>query len=219
MKYIYNDKVGFVELIDYMGSDLSVVNAARVSFNNDNPEQANLSDKDKNLISYLASHQHSSPFEHITATFRIKVPLFIRSQIMRHRTFSYNEQSRRYTSEHVEIWYPDEWRGQSNLDLQCSSGVITDSTIDEMYQNALAVSFRVYLSMLERGIAREQARAVLPQGCYTTFYMTGNLHNWVHFLKLRLDGHAQPEVRVVAKAIRDKLSELFPVSINALLYK
>jgi len=73
--------------------------------------------------------------------------------------------------------------------------------------------------MLERGIAREQARAVLPQGCYTTFYMTGNLHNWVHFLKLRLDGHAQPEVRVVAKAIRDKLSELFPVSINALLYK
>jgi len=215
MKFIYNDKTGGVELIDYMGSDATIVNAARVSFLKDN--RTEISERDKQLIKFLAEHKHTSPFEHAVITFRLTVPLFIRSQIMRHRTFSYNEVSRRYTSEKVQVWAPDEWRGQHPKDLQCSSGVITDATIDEMYQNSVAVSFRVYQSMLERGVAREMARAVLPQGVYTTFYMTGNLHNWAHFLRLRLDSHAQEEVRVLARAVRDELAELYPQSINALL--
>ena len=215
MKYIYNDQIGSVELIDSMGADERVINAARVSFNRDNQE-ADL-EKVKKLINFLARNKHTSPFEHVTATFRIKVPLFIRSQIMRHRTFSYNEISRRYTSNQIELWYPDGWRGQSNKNLQCSSGEITDNVAHEIFESSVALALHSYNSLLERGIARELARAVLPQSLYTSFYMTGNLHNWCHFLRLRLDAHAQPEVRAVANAVRDYLVELFPISTHALL--
>jgi len=217
MRYIYNDEIGLVELIDSMGSDERVVNAARVSFNKDVQHNAELSDNDKKLINFLARNKHTSPFEHVTATFRIKVPLFIRSQIMRHRTFSYNEISRRYTSDEIDLWFPEMWRGQSNKDLQCSSGQLTDVIADEMFESSVAMALQAYHSLLDRGIARELARAVLPQSLYTTFYMTGNLHNWSHFLKLRLDTHAQPEVRAVAEVIRDKLIILCPVSMCALL--
>jgi thymidylate synthase (FAD) len=215
MRYIYNDEIGSVELIDSMGSDERVVNAARVSFGRDNQETD--VEKVKKLINFLARNKHTSPFEHVTATFRIKVPLFIRSQIMRHRTFSYNEISRRYTSDEIELWFPNGWRGQSNKNLQCSSGEITDAIADEIFESSVAMSLQAYHSLLERGIARELARAVLPQSLYTSFYMTGNLHNWSHFLRLRLDAHAQPEVRAVAEAIRDKLIILCPVSMCALL--
>ena len=217
IKYIYNDEVGSIELIDSMGSDASIVNAARVSFFKDNQSSWLFNERDEKLINYLAKHKHTSPFEHVVATFRITVPIFIRSQIMRHRTFSYNEVSRRYTSDKIKLWHPDSWRGQSDINLQCSTGEITDEIASEIYQDALAISFKAYRTLLDRGIAREQARAALPQGAYTTFYMTGNLHNWVHFLRLRLDEHAQKEVRLLAQAIKDELAELYPASMNALL--
>ena len=112
INYIYEDDIGCVELIDHMGTDKSAVNAARVSFLRDTKDQS-LTARDKKLINYLVSHNHTSPFEHMTVTYRVTVPLFVRSQVMRHRTFSYNEVSRRYTSENIQTWKPIEFRGQS----------------------------------------------------------------------------------------------------------
>lgn len=214
---IYNDDIGCVELINSMGNDYSVVNAARVSFNKDYESDPTLDDRDRKLINFLAKHKHTSPFEHVTATFRLTVPMFIARQIMRHRTFSYNEISRRYTSEDIRLWYCDTWRVQSDKNLQCSSGDLTDPIATEIYQKSVAQALMSYNALLDRGVAREQARAVLPQCTYTSFYMTGNLHNWMHFLKLRLDAHAQPEVQVVAKAIKSKLALICPASVAALL--
>lgn len=214
---IYNDDVGCVEMISSMGDDYSVVNAARVSFNKDYESDPTLDDRDKKLINFLAKHKHTSPFEHVTATFRLTVPMFIARQIMRHRTFSYNEISRRYTSEDIRLWYCDTWRAQSDKNLQCSSGDLTDPISTEIYQKSIAQALMSYNALLDRGVAREQARAVLPQCTYTSFYMTGNLHNWMHFLKLRLDAHAQPEVQVVAEAIKSKLLLICPASVAALL--
>jgi thymidylate synthase (FAD) len=202
-----------------MGSDLSVVSAARVSFNEYlEPDFIYvLDERDEKLIKFLAKHQHTSPFEHVTATFRLTVPMFIARQIMRHRTFSYNEISRRYTSADIKLWYCDSWRGQSDKNLQCSSGQLTDHISTEIYKETVSKALIAYNALLDRGIAREQARAVLPQCTYTSFYMTGNLHNWMHFLKLRLDAHAQPEVQVVAEAIKSKLLLICPASVAALL--
>lgn len=214
---IYNDDIGCVELINSMGNDYTVVNAARVSLNKDYESDSTLDDRDKKLINFLAKHKHTSPFEHVTATFRLTVPMFIARQIMRHRTFSYNEISRRYTSEDIRLWYCDNWRAQSNKNLQCSSGDLTDPISTEIYQKSVAQALMSYNALLDRGVAREQARAVLPQCTYTSFYMTGNLHNWMHFLKLRLDAHAQPEVQVVAEAIKSKLALICPSSVAALL--
>ena len=215
IRYLYGDDVGSIELIDYMGSDARVVNAARVSFAKDAKKELN--ERDEKLLWYLADHKHTSPFEHCIATFRITVPLFIARQVMRHRTFSYNEVSRRYTSERVRIWHPQGWRGQSEKALQCSEGTITDTVSDQVYLNAIEEAFRAYNTLLKRGISREQARSVLPQSMYTTFYMTGNLHNWAHFLNLRLDKHAQYEIQVLANYISKELVEVFPQAYCSLL--
>jgi thymidylate synthase (FAD) len=118
-----------VELIDYMGDDKRAVDAARVSFMRDNTSKT-LTDKDKRLIKFLADHKHTSPFEHMTATFRLTVPLFVRSQIMRHRTFSYNEVSRRYTSENIQVWKPTAAEKQSTDNLQCSDGEIENKALN-----------------------------------------------------------------------------------------
>lgn len=216
MKYIYNDQIGFVEFVDSMGSDSTVVQAARVSFNKDE-FKTELDQRDVKLVNYLAAHNHTSPFEHISATFRIKVPLFVRSQIMRHRTFSYNEISRRYTSELIECFRPDELRSQSKKDLQCSSGVLNDDYAINVFKASISSSLTAYAQLINRGVARELARCVLPQSLYTSFYMSGNLNNWFKFLKLRLDSHAQPEIIKVAEVIRDELKERFPVSMDALM--
>ena len=216
INYIYEDDIGCVELIDHMGTDKSAVNAARVSFLRDTKDQS-LTTRDKKLINYLVSHNHTSPFEHMTVTYRVTVPLFVRSQVMRHRTFSYNEVSRRYTSENIQTWKPIEFRGQSKIDLQCSEGTIEDKDSGSIYDYAIACSLNVYNDLLERGIARELARAVLPQATYTTFYMTGSIHNWVKFLLLRLDEHAQKETRLMAKAILDSLVSLYPVTMKAMM--
>lgn len=204
----------YVKFIDKMGDDLTAANAARVSFNR---ESESLSAKDIKLIDYLARNQHLSPFEHLILTVEMKVPLYISKQIMRHRTFSYNEVSRRYTAEEIEFYTPKEWRKQSTDNKQCSAGSHPDSRglsehVESFYQGAEAA----YNYLLSQGVAREMARGVLPQNLYTKFWQTGNLRNWVHFCKLRLDPHAQYEVRYVAEQVKAILLERFPNSTKAL---
>ena len=212
---LYHDGVGSVELIDHMGDDKRAVDAARVSFMRDDTNKE-LTDKDKRLIKFLTAHKHTSPFEHLTATFRLTVPLFVRSQIMRHRTFSYNEVSRRYTSENIQVWKPERLRRQSENNLQCSDGDLDNQTAMNMLHISLGASVKFFHELIKGGVSRELARAVLPQATYTTFYMTGNLHNWVKFLKLRNDEHSQPETRDAAHAIEEMLLELFPVTMQSL---
>lgn len=157
-----------------------------------------------------------TPFEYQHATFLIECPLFIRSQIHRHRTFAYNEISRRYTSENLEFWIPDKFRGQSKDNKQASDGVIDVAGGVENWQHYAGVALGYYNSLVEQGVAREIARAVLPQSLLTRFYMGGTLRNWAHFIELRRDAHAQYEVQVIANRVADELRELWPESCNAL---
>lgn len=208
-----------VELIESWGSDLSTVNAARVSFANTSewadPERKVLSERDKKLIAYLAKHKHTSCFEHQGATLRLKVPIFIARQIQRHRTFSYNEVSRRYVDSEPEFFYPDVLRAKADSVKQGSADTAANTTVDLQWYVGVAVG--AYEKMLEDGVAPELARMILPQNMYTEFYMTGNLRAWSHFLKLRLDGHAQKEVQEIANQVLGILQPLFPVSVGALM--
>lgn len=216
---LYNDGIGFVSLIDSMGDDLRACHSARVSFLRDDLEKQGLTERDVRLIQFLLREGHTSPFEHSVITFKMKVPLFIRAQIMRHRTFSYNEVSRRYTSDEIEFYVPTALRQQSTKNLQCSEGWLSDGMnavcIDKM-KSHFDASFALYQSLLANGVAREQARIVLPQSMYTTFWMTGNLHNWIKFLRLRNTEHAQLEVRHLAIAIQEILWNLYPATLRAL---
>lgn len=206
-----------IEFIDSMGSDLTVVNSARVSFGK---RISALEDKDAKLIKYLADHQHLTPFEHCTVTVLVSCPLYIRSQIHRHRTFAYNEISRRYTSENLEFYQPDSFRIQSKNNKQASAGDVDDQTelaARVISQKMESDALTSYNRLIDMGVARELARGILPQSLMTEFYMTGNLRNWVHFLKLRMDPHAQKEVQDVALPIMAILEKLYPESTKALM--
>ena len=216
---------GFIELIDHMGNDQTVVAAARVSYLSESkgPEQ------DAKLIHYMMEHGHTSPFEHVMFTFRIKCPLFVRGQWHRHRTWKYNEISRRYTSEEIELYMPTKWRLQATDNKQSSleETLPIDARLENEYLGESGLPFQdcfihhcetaifLYESMLDIGIAREMARMVLPQNMYTTFYGTVDLHNLLHFLKLRLDPHAQYEIRVYAEAILKLIEPIVPISIQS----
>jgi thymidylate synthase (FAD) len=190
--------------------------AARVSFANDRLVYDE--NKDLKLIKYLADHQHLTPFEYQHATLMIECPLFIRSQIHRHRTFSFNEISRRYTSEQLEFWMPTTWRKQAESNRQASDGEIQHVIhCDDVYRGQCYNALASYEELLECGVGREQARAVLPQSLLTRFYMGGNLRNWAHFLELRLDSHAQYEVQVIASKAKGILDNLWPNSLEALM--
>lgn len=207
------------EYVDHMGDDLTIVNAARVSFGN---KKDLLDAKDEKLIKYLAKHKHMSPFEHVTCTMLIKCPLYIRSQIHRHRTFAYNEISRRYTSKDISFYVPptDDIRVQAQKNKQASADAMTPEMSAAMMvaiQDIHTKCFDSYNRLIEAGVCREQARGILPQNMMTEFYMTGNLRNWVHFLILRKHEGAQKEVRVIADQIEKKLKELFPFATNALM--
>jgi thymidylate synthase (FAD) len=193
--------------------DFFACSAARVSFGNED-KTGNDVEKDKKLMKYLADHKHLTPFEYQHATFLIECPLFIRSQIHRHRTFSFNEISRRYTDENLEFWIPDKWRKQSASNKQASSS--EEALPRDWSPRSTKEAIKDYDYLLEQGVCREQARAVLPQSLLTKFYMAGSLRNWAHFLELRLDDHAQYEIRVVAERIRDELKKLWPNSMEAL---
>lgn len=208
-----------VHHVAHMGDDLTPVNAARISFGS---SSAQMTEKDEKLIGYLAKHQHYSPFEHQTLTVIVECPLFIRSQIHRHRTFAYNEVSRRYTADDLSFYMPyeTEVRKQSDSNKQGSDGFLDCDPAEiasDWIKNVVENCERVFGNLIELGVAREQARMILPQNLMTSFYMTGNLRNWAHFLKLRLDPHAQKEVQDVAKQVAIGIKKLWPVSYKALM--
>lgn len=200
--------------MNHMGNALTVVNAARVSFAS---QSIVLSDKDKKLIKYLAVHKHLSPFEHLTLTVKVTVPLYIRSQIMRHRTFAYNEISRRYTNKNMNFYLPKELRKQHESNRQASSSALTDqSLLDEidLHQDRCLV---LYEKLIAAGVCKEQARGVLSQDLLTEFYMTGNLRNWAHFISLRKHEGAQAEIQEISKMIEVILVEKFEYAAEVLL--
>lgn len=207
---------GYSNRLAEKNMDFMPCSAARVSFGNEDKAGQDAG-KDKKLMKYLADHQHMTPFEYQHATFLIECPLFIRSQIHRHRAFSYNEISRRYTDESLEFWIPTTVRAQSTSNRQASAGDLPDQDgPKEEYQRIANIGLNYYQALLEYGLAREQARAVLPQSLLTKFYMGGNLRSWAHFIELRRDEHAQLEIQIIANRVAEKLRELWPESCKAL---
>lgn len=217
MKIPVLDK-GFVELVDCMGNDLTVVNAARVSFAKESLE---FTDKDEKLIAYLAKHNHWTPFAHPQITLRIKAPISIRTQCFKHKQgFVENEISRRYVSYEPDTYTP-KWRTKPTNGAKQGSETFM-AYGDEWNMCNISYSFAVekcidtYNMLLDKGIAPEQARFVLPQGVYTEWWWTGSLAAYARFYRQRSDSHAQWEVQQYASAVGKIISELFPQSWAAL---
>lgn len=209
--FVLGDNIGYIEKIRHCGNDLDVVNSARISFLKESPE---LSYKDEKLIKYLIDNEHTSPFEYPVISFIVKCPIFVARQWMRHRTFSYNEVSRRYTSEEIEFYIPQKMRIQDSINKQSS---IDTADLYEYIDKIKAITYlanSLYEQMINDNVARELARIILPQNLYTKFVVTGNLHNWLHFVKLRIKNDAQFEIRVYAKKILDELEEGNPITIK-----
>jgi len=206
MKKILNN--GFIELIDYMGNDQRILDAARVSTGASSKGDIN----DRGLIRYLLMNDHTSPFEKVVFEFHVRLPIFIARQWMRHRTSSFNEVSARYKEFEWDCWKPEEWRKQGTTNHQASSNEkFTDLENEELFRIqrvAYEESENAYHDMLESGVSREIARSNMPVGQYTEFYWTVNYHNLMHFLTLRNHSHAQPEIQVYGVAIEEILSEL-----------
>jgi thymidylate synthase (FAD) len=224
---LFEDGIGAVEYISHMGTDLSVVNAARVSFGTEKEE---VDEKDIKLINYLMKHNHSSPFEHCMLTFKFTVPLFIRSQHHRHRTWAYNEISRRYTSVDINFYEPREFRQQHESNRQASTDELIDPIVD-YNRSGLPVSaqasslvkyhhtecLKLFEELLKAGVCREQARGVLPQNLYTEYYGTTSLHNLLKFVSLRIHEGAQWEIQQVAQACLLVAKRYFPHSVEAFM--
>jgi thymidylate synthase (FAD) len=206
-----NDQISSVELIRVSGSDLDIVNAARVSYGKVSKE---LTQRDEKLIKYLIEHKHTSPFEHNQLSFRIKAPIFVVRQWMRHRMNSYNEISYRYVESALEFYVPQSWRFQDKINHQGSFGSFESTTAIELYKKSIDQAKESYLEMLKLGVCREQARAVLPVTTYTEFIFTCNLHSLLHFLNLRLAKGAQWEIQQYAKALLALSESYFPVTIG-----
>ncbi len=222
---LFGDDIGAVEYVSHMGTDLSVVNAARVSFGSEKEE---VDEKDIKLINYLMAHNHSSPFEHCALTFKFTVPLFIRSQHHRHRTWAYNEISRRYTSVDIKFYEPKEFRTQHKSNRQASTDKLIDpilesnraglpilSTASSQVHTHHLESLRLFNELLDAGICREQARGVLPQNLYTQYFGTTSLHNLLKFVSLRIHEGAQWEIQEVARACLKIAKQHFPHSVES----
>lgn len=208
---------GFVRLVDHMPQenlDSSIVQSARVSYG----EGTKTSRGDTGLIRYLMRHWHTTPFEMVEFKFHIKMPIYIARQHMRHRTASINELSARYSVVPKDYYTPDVLRGQSTVNHQGSSGEasVSEEHVNDMKEH-LEKSFEVYEHLLEDGCCREQARGNLPQSTYTEFYWKINLHNLMHYLQLRMDGHAQQEIRAYAEAIFNLVEPLVPITMKAFM--
>lgn len=201
-----------VELIDHMGSDLSVVNAARVSFGKISDT---LDTKDEKLIGFLAKHNHWTPFGHTSITLHIKAPIFVARQLSKHQVgLVWNEISRRYVSDKPQAWISNMWRQESEDKKQGSEsfGVVSQGIVEDIYASSIAHSIDAYNRLLKLKVCEEQARAVLPQSTYTEWYWTGSVAAFSRVCKLRLEETAQEETREVALAISDHCGKLFPVS-------
>jgi len=217
--------------IDHMGSDLSVVNAARVSFGKkadwQHPsigQESGLSDRDTKLVYYLAKHKHMSPFGHAFATFHVKAPMFVARQLVKHKFLRWNEISRRYVDDEPEFYEPDVWRGRSESKKQGSDGEV------ELRGDSFGVGYEpwwgdgslqdttlfIYKDLLEQGVCPEQARMILPQSTMTEWYWSGSLDAFSDMCLLRCASDTQAETQEVANQISHKMHELFPVSWMAL---
>jgi thymidylate synthase (FAD) len=212
---IHEDLKGHVQLLAVMGDDLTIVNAAKVSFYS---EAAAWGDDCTRLIKYLAKHKHFSPFEHASLTFRIKTYLPIAKQHMRHRTQSYNEISRRYTSDNIEFHIPQVFRKQAKKNKQGSEGQLDEeanAVALDIVTKLASQSLEAYEALLMLGVCKEQARGYLIQATYTEYWATANLRNWLQYLDLRLDEHAQQEIREVALCIYEMIKKRFPFACEA----
>ena len=224
--HLYEDSLsssGYVELLDYLGDDgLTCVNAARVSFNK---KSETFEEKDLKLLNYLIKEKHTSVLEHNVLTFSFKVPIFVARQHMRHRTWSFNEISRRYTSSNIDFYIPSEFRMQHKSNRQAS---IENSSFNPII-NKVEGSIQTYITkasdeimkhcdysielfddLIEKGVAREQARMVLPQNLYTQYWGTVNLNNFFKFLSLRDHSGSQYEIQLMAKACKELAKQVWP---------
>ena len=210
-----------VTYVDHMGDDLSVVNAARVSFGKKsdymprvhNGEAKVLQHKDDRLIKYLAKHKHKSPFNHAFATFHVKAPVFVARQLVKHEYMPWNEISRRYVDNPPDFFKPDYWRGRAENVKQGSSGEVK-SNANVAYQYAKIEG--LYKQLLDEGVCPEQARMILPQSMMTEWYWSGTLYAFAKMCGLRLKEDTQAETRIVAEKIEDVMAKLYPVSWEAL---
>lgn len=205
-----------------MGSDLTVVNSARVSFNKESNwgEEGLLLEKDEKLIKYLAKHEHWTPFAHCMITMHVTAPVFVRTQCFKHKVgFTENEISRRYVNNPPRFWEPDEFRNSAESVKQGSSDKVNCSSkywtmrMRGLHHN---IAF-LYKQMLDDGICPEQARAILPQSMITEWYWTGSLAAYARFYKQRTSPHAQRETKELALQIGGIIKELYPVSWSALV--
>ena len=205
-----------VDLIDHMGTDLTVVNAARVSFDK---TSSTLDDKDIKLIKYLAKHNHWSPFSHCFVQFRVKAPIFIARQLAKHQVgLSWNEVSRRYVDSPPEFYEPETWRGKPENVKQGSDGEAKSQYFPNLYLGDVTeLALNNYDKMIVQGVAPEMARMVLPQNMYTEWYWSGSLYAFSRVCQLRLDKTSQAEVQEVAVKLSAHCWSLFPHSWDALL--
>lgn len=208
---------GKVILLDYMGSDEEIVNAARLSYGKGTKTVS----ENQGLINYLMRNRHTSPFEQCELKFFLKMPIFVARQLVRHRTASLNEYSMRYSEAVDEFYIPtvEQFRSQSKTNKQGSDEVTTTGPLAtiaiEGMKSQARRSFDLYTDLLKLGLAREIARSVLPVSTYTTWYWKIDLHNLIHLLGLRLDSHAQYEIRVFAEQIAAVVKDAFPMVWNA----
>ena len=204
-----------VVLVDHMGSDLTVVNAARVSFGKHTDE---FTAKDEKLIQYLAKHNHWSPFAHCFMQFRIKAPIFVARQLVKHQVgLTWNEVSRRYVDDDPEFYYPDEWRAKPKNSKQGSDGRAESQYFPTKYaQDICELALVNYRKMIQQGIAPEQARMILPQNTYTEWYWSGSLMAFTRVCNQRLDPHTQEETQTIAGYIAEYMWSLYPNSYLAL---
>lgn len=226
-----------VEYVDHMGTDLTVCNAARVSFDKESEwdhhddglyAQPFLSERDAKLIKYLADHNHWSPFAHTSIQLRVKAPIFVARQLVKHQVGGvWNEVSRRYVDSEPEFWFPNTWRGRPEGSMkQGSSGVVEvimnaddeGVPVDDQARWLCAEALACYNRMLDGGVAPEQARMILPQNMMTEWYWTGSLMFFARVCKLRRDPHAQAETSEIAEQISNIVAPLFPVSWEALTH-
>ena len=209
---------GLVRLVDSMGSDLSVVRSARVSYDAEWRTGDN-SDKDAKLINYLIKNRHTSPLESCVFTFEVKAPIFVLRQWHRHRTWSFNEISARYAELPEEFYIPAEkvitTQSSSNKQMRTESTHPHATYHRLLIEKANKASFTIYKEMLESGVPRELARSVLPVGTYSHMFATVDLHNLMHFLNLRLHPHAQYEIRVYAEAMLQLIEPIVPICTAA----
>jgi thymidylate synthase (FAD) len=211
---------GFVRLVDHMGSDLSVVRAARVSYDAD-WRTGNDSGSDQRLIRYLWKHKHTTPFEAVQFTFEVKAPIFVLRQWHRHRTWSYNELSARYRElpteyyvpkpEHIGVQTKDNKQGR-RFDMEAS---VVQHEANNLIDSSCAMAFRDYRRLIEKGVPRELARSVLPVATYSHMFASVNLLNLFKFLTLRCDEHAQFEIREYAEAMLNLIQPIVPVCADA----